>query len=452
VNLAGPGRLLVTTEPKIERSTEEGTKAGNYFVSNYPPYSFWKREHAGEAQAVIGRPPAVDSPLGIYVHIPFCRKRCHFCYFKVYTDKNASEVDGYLDSLIAEMEIYARQPYVGGRKPSFIYFGGGTPSYISTTQLTRLVEGMKGLLSWDGAEEVAFECEPGTLTEPKLRVIQELGVTRLSLGIENFHDEVLQANGRAHLSKEIYATYKLAREIGFSQINIDLIAGMVGETDENWRNSVRRTVELSPESVTIYQMEIPYNTTIFQEMKVFGETVAPVAGWAKKRDWVGYAFAELEKAGYTVCSAYTAVKDPKQRFLYRDMLWQGADMLGLGVASFSHVQGVHFQNEHEFEIYRERIARGELPIYRALKPSDEDRMIREFVLQMKLGRVRKSYFQEKFGVDVEQRFAAPLEKMQDEGILNLEQGTLRLNREGLLRVDGLLPEFFKPEHRVARRV
>jgi oxygen-independent coproporphyrinogen-3 oxidase len=322
----------VTTEPKNDQCLDEGTKAGNYFVSNYPPYSFWKREHVADAVAVIGRPPTTQSPLGIYIHIPFCRKRCHFCYFKVYTDKNASEVDGYLDSLIAELAIYAKQPFIGGRKPSFIYFGGGTPSYISTTQLTRLVEAMKGLLSWDSAQEVAFECEPGTLTEPKLRGIKELGVTRLSLGIENFSDEVLQANGRAHLSREIHATYGLAREIGFSQVNIDLIAGMVGETEENWRDCVRKTIELSPESVTIYQMEIPYNTTIFQEMKVYGETVAPVASWTTKRDWVRHAFSELEKAGYTVSSAYTAVKDARHtRFLYRDLLWEGADMVGLGV-------------------------------------------------------------------------------------------------------------------------
>ena len=137
-----------------------------------------------------------------------------------------------------------------------------------------------------------------------------LGVTRLSLGIENFDDEILKANGRAHTSKEIEPAYRFARSIGFPQINIDLIAGMLGETEENWRECVRKTIELEPDSVTIYQMEIPYNTTIFKEMKVMGQSVAPVANWETKRDWVDYAFAEMEKAGYTVRSAYTAVKDP----------------------------------------------------------------------------------------------------------------------------------------------
>src|ERR1700722_5771192 len=322
----------------------EETTAGSYFVSNYPPYSFWSPAHVGDAYAALDRAPAPDTPLGIYLHIPFCRKRCHFCYFKVYTDKNAAEVEGYLDAAIQELTLYSRKPFLGGRKPRFIYFGGGTPSYISSRQLASLVERMKLLLPWDEAEEVAFECEPGTLTEGKLQVIKDLGVTRLSLGIENFDDQILKANGRAHASKEIDRAYHFARSIGFPQINIDLIAGMVGETPENWKECVRKTIALAPDSVTIYQMEVPYNTTLFQEMKVFGQDVAPVANWKTKRAWVGEAFAELEKAGYTVGSAYTAVRDPaKARFLYRDMLWAGADMLGLGVASFSHVQGTHFQ-------------------------------------------------------------------------------------------------------------
>src|SRR5216684_2485442 len=146
------------TEPPKEVCSEEATTAGNYFISNYPPYSFWTRDHAHEAYAALERTPAPGTPLGIYLHIPFCRKRCNFCYFKVYTDKNAAEVDGYLDSLIEEMALYARKPFLGGRKPTFIYFGGGTPSYISSTQLLRLVESLKSQLSWDEAQEVAFEC------------------------------------------------------------------------------------------------------------------------------------------------------------------------------------------------------------------------------------------------------------------------------------------------------
>ncbi|HWD17640.1 MAG TPA: coproporphyrinogen-III oxidase family protein [Verrucomicrobiae bacterium] len=430
---------------------EKQTTVGNYFVSNYPPFSFWKPELVPNALAALDQAPQAGTPLGVYLHIPFCRKRCHFCYFKVYTDKDSAAIRSYIDAALQELALYAAKPIIGGRKANFVYFGGGTPSYLSVDQLKYLTDGMKRLIPWDEAEEVTFECEPGTLTSHKLKALREMGVTRLSLGVENFDDHILEINGRAHHSKEIARAYAYARELEFPQINIDLIAGMVEETDANWRECVRRTIEMAPDSVTIYQMEVPYNTGIYQQMKAEGKLVAPVADWETKRGWVGWAFAELEKAGYTVGSAYTAVKSKAHtRFVYRDRLWAGADLLGLGVASFGHLHGTHYQNRHEFEPYLQAITAGQWPIYRAMTPNDDERLIREFILQLKLGAVSCAYFQKKFGVDPRVRFAAPLQTLRDWGFGSVEGDTVRLNREGLLQVDRLLHEFFLPEHKNAR--
>ena len=441
----------VSTPPPTQAPPlQKQTTAGNYFVSNYPPYSFWKPEYVSEYLAALERQPSTATPLGIYVHIPFCRKRCHFCYFKVYTDKDSASIRNYIEAVLQEFRLYDEKPFVGGRKPNFIYFGGGTPSYLSVAQLQHLTEGMKALLPWDEAEEVTFECEPGTLTDHKLKAIRQLGVTRLSLGVENFDDHILEINGRAHHSKEIARAYAFAREVGFPQVNIDLIAGMVEETDANWRECVRKTIELAPDSVTIYEMEIPFNTTIYKQMKAAGKLVAPVADWETKRAWVNYAFQELEKAGYKVGSAYTAVKQADTKFVYRDRLWAGADLLGLGVASFGHIGGTHYQNEHDFQPYVERLQRRELPIWRALTPNADERLIREFILQLKLGHVSRTYFRNKFGVELTERFASPLQRLNDWGFLTVAGDQVLLNREGLLQVDRLLSEFFLPEHRNAR--
>ncbi len=430
---------------------QKETTAGNYFVANYPPFAFWKSEAVPEFIEALKRPPQPGTPLGLYTHIPFCRKRCHFCYFRVYTDKDSAAIRSYIDAALNELRIYAAKPFIGGRKPAFVYFGGGTPSYLSVDQLRMLTDGMKALLPWDEAEEVTFECEPGTLTDHKLRALREIGVTRLSLGVENFDDHILEVNGRAHLSKEIARAYSYAREVGFPQINIDLIAGMVEETEANWRENVRKTIEMSPDSVTIYQMEIPYNTTIYQQMKAEGKLAAPVADWETKRQWVAYAFSELEKSGYTVSSAYTAVKDKKKtQFIYRDRLWAGADLLSLGVASFGHVNGVHYQNHHDFEPYVAKLKQGELPAHRALTPTPEERLIREFVLQLKLGSVSVSYFNEKFSTDILARFAQPLETLKGWGFLNVTGDIISINRDALLQIDRLLHEFFLPEHKNAR--
>jgi coproporphyrinogen III oxidase-like Fe-S oxidoreductase len=271
--------------------------------------------------------------------------------------------------------------------------------------------------------------------------------------VENFDDHILEINGRAHHTKEIARAYAGARAAGFPQINIDLIAGMVEESEANWQQCVRKTIELSPESVTIYEMEIPFNTTIYQQMKAEGKLVAPVADWETKRRWVSYAFEELEKAGYTVGSAYTAVKDPaRTKFVYRDRLWAGADLLSLGVASFGHIGGTHYQNQADFEPYLARVEAGEQPIGRALTPNNDERLIREFILQLKLGQVSRAYFRQKFGVELTERFAEPLRRLQDWGFLDIAGDQVRLNRDGLLQVDRLLHEFFLPQHRNARYV
>lgn len=432
---------------------KKGTRAGNYFISNYPPFSFWSEDENALVDDTYAQPSKEGVPLGLYHHIPFCRRRCHFCYFRVYTDKSADEIKDYLDCTVKELEVMARKPLIAGRKPQFVYFGGGTPSYLSAKQLVNLTDRMKAILPWDEAQEVAFECEPGTLNAGKLAAIKDIGVTRLSLGIENFDDHILEINGRAHRSKEVGRAYERALAEGFDQINIDLISGMIEETEENWQRNIEKTIELSPDSVTIYQMEIPYNTTIYREMKDNGKLIAPVADWETKRRWVKEAFAALESAGYTISSGYTAVKNPeKTKFVYRDSLWGGADLLGLGVASFSHAAGVHYQNFTEIDDYTKAIEAGQMPTKRSFRTNEEQRMIREFILQMKLGKVESSYFEQKFGVDVLSRWNGELEQLRSEGLLKISDDKIFLERDGLLCVDNILHDFFLPEHRTDQLV
>jgi oxygen-independent coproporphyrinogen III oxidase len=441
--------VKTVTDP-TSSTLEKQTEVGSYFVATYPPFSAWSTAAVErDGKVALEQPPVPGVPLGLYLHIPFCRKRCHFCYFRVYTDKNAQEVNEYLDVLAREWELCSAKPALAGRPLNFVYFGGGTPSFLSTKQLDGLVTRLSALTPWTEAEEVTFECEPGTLTEAKLSVIRGIGVTRLSLGVENFSDEILELNGRAHRSPEIGRAYAYARSLGFPQINIDLIAGMLGETEENWRICIDKTLELEPDSVTIYQMELPFNTTISGNLlKGTGRFAEPVADWPTKRRWVQEGFEALEKAGYHVRSAYTAVKDPERtRFIYTDRLWQGADMVGLGVASFGHVNGVHLQNFDTWETYSAAVRRNEIPLNRAYRPTDEERFIREFILQLKLGSIAPAYFREKYHVNVLDRFRDQLAGLKAEGYLQtVSEKVVALTREGLLRVDGLLARFFLPQH------
>jgi oxygen-independent coproporphyrinogen III oxidase len=431
--------------------TTEATKTevGSYFIANYPPFSQWSAEELPAVEAALAAPPR-DVPLGLYLHIPFCRKRCKFCYFRVYTDKNSHDVERYVAGLSREIELVSRLPVLGGRPFRFVYFGGGTPSFLSGKQLTSLVDRLRANISWDQAEEVTFECEPGTLSEPKVHTLRELGVTRLSLGVENFSDAVLEENGRAHLSAEVYRSWEWIRKAGFPSVNIDLISGMVGETDENWRDSIRRTIELEPDSVTIYQMELPFNTVYSQD--VLGQQIeTPVADWPTKRAWLDYAYDELQAAGYSISSAYTLVRDKSRvNFSYRDQLWRGSDLLATGVASFGHVSGVHYQNLAEWGEYLGALEAGRLPLARGLRVTPHQLLVRELILQLKTGRLDAGYFRRKFGVEILDEWRDVWREYVDLGWLSVAGDAIELTRAGLLRVDALLPAFFETEHQGVR--
>ena len=232
---------------------------------------------------------------------------------------------------------------------------------------------------------------------------------------------------------------------------------MVGETWETWREPCAKTIEIGPDSVTIYQMELPYNTVYSQELLGGGSSV-PLADWPTKRAWQDYAFERLAAAGYVLSSAYTMVRpDPGKRsgasrFVYRDSVWHGCDMLGAGVASFSHLSGVHFQNVGEL---------GRLPgVARRGPPAARPRLRHQraraadcarSILQLKLGRLEAGAVPRPSSEPTSWRSLAPAwRRLEAEGMLAVGADAVELTREGLLQVDRLLPELYDERYRNAR--
>ncbi len=431
-------------------STETKTEIGSYFISNYPPFSQWKRDLVPEFFAALDSEPNREVPLGMYLHIPFCRKRCKFCYFRVYVQQNADTIKRYVETLDKEVQLLKDRTAILDRELQFVYFGGGTPSYLSAKQLRMLRDRLSESVSWDNAKEVTFECEPGTLSLEKVQTLKDIGITRVSLGVENFNDEILKENGRAHLSPEIDRAYDWIQQVGFPQVNIDLIAGMVGETDENWGRCVERALSMNADNVTVYQMELPWNTVISKEMLTEG-IEAPVADWPTKRRWASEAIDRFIEAGYEVSSGNELVRSRKtDKFHYRDNLFRGSDIIAVGVSSFGHLQGVHYQNQDELEKYMQTVSSGELPVKRAMTPTLKQRFIREWVLQMKEGELRAQPFREKFGLDPLVEFADALRNQQNAGYLTIDGDDVHLTRKGLLQVDSLLTEYFEDQYREVR--
>jgi oxygen-independent coproporphyrinogen-3 oxidase len=439
----------IVADAPTRTAPREEPVAGNCFVAAYPPFSAWTAAQVPTLHEALAQ-PALGEPLGLYVHLPFCQKKCDYCYYLSYIAQPATVVDRYLDAVVRELELYAAQSAVHGRSVSFAYFGGGTPSTLSTSQLRRLGNGLRRALPWEHADEVTFECAPRSVRREFLQSLRELGVTRVSMGVQSFDNELLKLNGRVHLAEDVMRAFGLLREADCGWVNLDLMCGLLGETEAKWRESVRRVIELAPDSVTIYQTEIPHNTQLYRDLQA-GTLPAPPLSWDIKRARLDAGFRELERAGYTVVSAYNVAKDPQRhRFLYQDYLWRGADMLGLGVAAFGYFGGVHFQNQVTLEKYEAAVERGELPVKRAFQLSARDQLVREFILQLKFGEVHGAPFRERFGVNITDEFAEPLREFAAEGWLTVTDEAVRLTRAGLLRVDRLLPHFYDSAFRDVR--
>ena len=216
--------------------------AGNYFVSTYPPFSTWSPGGVAEASRMLDNASTshADTPQGLYVHIPFCEERCQYCYYLSYANKSPEQIDEYLDALIEESELYRQAPALAGRDLSFVYFGGGTPSLLSEPTLVRLMDHMRSIFPWTSAQEVSFECAPKSVSERKLRLLKDCGVTRLSMGVQSLDDDILRQNGRIHLASDVEQAFASAAKVGFPIINIDLIVGWW--VNPRPRSSARSTV------------------------------------------------------------------------------------------------------------------------------------------------------------------------------------------------------------------
>ncbi|MAG56072.1 MAG: coproporphyrinogen III oxidase [Planctomycetes bacterium] len=431
---------METREPETE------SLEGSYFVSTYPPFSLWTPGQLDAWRGVLSRPPARDEPLGVYVHVPFCAERCRYCYYLSHANPDDAMVDRYLSGVLAELAGHARAPALAGRPLDFVYVGGGTPSLLATDRIRRLLAGIRERIPWRDDAEVTFECAPQTATADRLAVLREEGVTRLSMGVQQLDDDVLRKNGRVHVVADVERAWPHVRAAGFDVVNVDLIAGLVGETDVSFYGSLDRVIDMEPESATLYLLEIPLNTPLYRALRNDSATEKPPA-WPTKRGRLSAAFDRLENAGYSLRSAYAAVRDPDLHpFVYQESQYRGADLIGVGASAFSFVQGVHHQNATSLAGYLDRLERGEPPLGRAYALSAEERCLREFVLQLKLGGASAAAFSDRFDIDVIRRFAGPLERFAQRGWLTVDDDRVTVTREGLLHVDRMIPRFY-PEDR-----
>lgn len=280
-----------------------------------------------------------DRGIGLYLHVPFCRKKCAYCDFCSYTGREA-DIPAYVDALIAEAA--ARNPH---RRVRSIYLGGGTPSLLPVSELSRLLTYLRSSYEIAPEAEVTMEVNPCTVDPLKLSGMREAGVNRVSIGVQSLSDRALAALGRLHTASEAVAAYRNARRAGFDNVSLDLMLGLPGETPDELRSTVRGMIDLAPEHISAYALTLEEGTPLFR---------SPLRATIPEEDAVADAMEEvaaaLEAGGY---HRYEISNYARPGYESRHNLgyWRGEEYLGLGVAAYSYFGGERFGAPRDLDGY-----------------------------------------------------------------------------------------------------
>ena len=289
---------------------------------------------------------------GIYIHIPFCVRKCNYCAFLSAPASEAQRAQ-YVDSLIREIELRRGEvPFA-----DTIYFGGGTPSLLTPSQIHRILDAVKNNFVIAGTSEVTMEANPGALTAESLRGYREAGVNRLSMGVQSMNDRRLRFLGRIHTAEDVRRDYTLARTAGFDNINLDLMFGIPGMTLLDAMTDLQKIAELEPEHVSFYSLQLEEGTPFFRAFEA-GELTEVPDELDREMYHCGIEF--LQSQGYEQYEISNFCR-PGFRSRHNSKYWDLSEYVGLGLGASSYVNHTRIMNETDFEAYGRKLDRGELP-------------------------------------------------------------------------------------------
>ena len=283
----------------------------------------------------------------LYVHIPFCPKVCPYCsFYKETTDRNKTQ--RFLDAVLLEVDQQAA--VLPPLRPRTIFFGGGTPSALSTPQLEYLLTGLRARLDLGELTEWTLEMNPATVSLEKATVLRALGVNRVSMGVQSWEPSILEVLGRVHSAEQARRSYDILRAAGFENINLDLIFGVPTQTVEQWRRSLAETVALGPEHISAYNLTYEEDTEFFRRF-VSGEFTQDAEADAALFEMTADTLAGAGFEPYEISN----FARPGRECLHNLAYWQAADYLGLGPSAFSTVGERRWSNVRDTALYNDRI-------------------------------------------------------------------------------------------------
>lgn len=374
-----------------------------------------------------------EQELELYAHIPFCVRKCGYCDFLSGTAEESTR-EAYLLALAREIRR-AGQDAEGCRAVS-VFFGGGTPTVLTGGQLSRLLSEIKKSFRLAGDCEITLEANPGTLDPEKLRLCREAGFNRISIGCQSADNRELRRLGRIHTWEEFLEGFRQAREAGFSNINVDLMSGIPGQTLVSWETSLRKTAELGPEHISAYSLILEEGTPFYEnrekldlpdedtERRMYERTGEILEEYGRRQ----YEISNYAREGY--------------RCRHNLGYWTGREYLGLGLGASSLWRDTRFRNTDSMEEYLKDS--GNLPKIRREeeKLSASDRQSEYMILGLRLTEgISLAGFRETFGTDVRKVWPGVLEKYEGYGLLEEAAGRLKFTGEGISLSNVVLAEF-----------
>ncbi len=399
------------------------TPARRGFITNYPNIQHWKKTSEGD----ILSPP----PLNIYVHIPFCAQQCSYCYYRTIQNSRKSEVDQYVETLCQEIKLATRRFHLDERVINSVYFGGGTPSLLSGANLTQITECLRENMTIPDSAEFTVEAEPVTLTQKTADTLKQLGVNRISLGVQSLCDDIIKLSNRKDTEQKVLKAIEIAKSTGAS-VNIDLMSGLAGETMTTWQYSVQKALESQVDSITVYKTELFANTEYFQEIRK-ENLVLP--NDEQELEFMQYAMDEFAKANYLPWSFFTFTRNGDYAHVHAPSIWRGGDYYPFGTSAFGRMGDWLFQNTNDVPKYSEQIEADKLPVNRGHHLTAMDLMVRELLLGMKLMTYDMALFEQKFGFQVERLCASALDELVTDGFICVENQIISLTEKGMLYGD-----------------
>ena len=375
--------------------------------------------------------------LGLYIHIPFCVTKCKYCDFNSFKI-DLNEKIKYLNYLGEEMKLYKEE--IKNREIDSVFVGGGTPSILNENEINILFEKIKENFNIKSNAEITMECNPGTLTLNKLKAMKKSGVNRLSIGLQAVQNHHLKYIGRIHTFEEFEKNYHDVKQMGFDNINIDLMYALPNQSREDWMESLEKVVKLNPTHISAYSLILEENTELF---KMYERDEFNLLDENTDIEMYEYTINYLKSHGYNQYEISNYAKDNfecKHNVLY----WKCEEYVGIGASASGYFNGIRYNNICELDNYEKMILEGEKPIEWEEKLSIKDEIEESIFLGLRMNEgIQISDFKEKYNFDFEKEYKNEIEKLSKMELIEIDNNRMKLTQKGREISNSVFVEFIK---------